>query len=191
MGDSGGTTIAHGATEYAVVTCWPLHSLAATLVAQWHAQLTFAPLRPASNVSNAPVLIWPASSLRTERMPESPSITKLYSRPSAVKKPFSSATHSCSRPCGMILSAICDLLASGVKVAPGHRAGQGAPRPASPTPDRSTAECRPAHSGWRAGASRAVAAVAHLAAAGRADLSRHDSAGDWLSSDQAAFSLGT
>ncbi len=34
IGDSGGTTMAHGATEYAVVTSCPLPSLAAALVAQ-------------------------------------------------------------------------------------------------------------------------------------------------------------
>src|SRR5438094_49458 len=61
-GDSGGTTIAHGATEYAVVTSWPLPSLAAAVVAQWQAQLTFAPLRPASQAPKAPDLIWPALS---------------------------------------------------------------------------------------------------------------------------------
>jgi hypothetical protein len=38
-------------------------------VAQWQAQLTFAPLRPASKVSKAPVLIWPALSRWTELMP--------------------------------------------------------------------------------------------------------------------------
>ena len=68
-GDSGGTMIAHGATEYAVVTSWPLPSLAAALVAQWQAQLTFAPLRPASKVSKAPVLICPESSRCTDAMP--------------------------------------------------------------------------------------------------------------------------
>jgi hypothetical protein len=39
-------------------------ALTYTLVAQWHAQLTSAPSRPAPNVSNAPVLISPASSRR-------------------------------------------------------------------------------------------------------------------------------
>ena len=54
--------MAHGATEYAVVTRWPARSRAAVLVAQWQAQLTSAPLRPAPKVSNAPVLTSPASS---------------------------------------------------------------------------------------------------------------------------------
>jgi hypothetical protein len=61
--------IAHGATEYAAVTSCPVRSLAAALVAQWHAQLTSAPSRPASKVSKAPVLISPLSSRRTVWMP--------------------------------------------------------------------------------------------------------------------------
>jgi hypothetical protein len=35
--------MAHGATEYAAVTSCPARSLAAALIAQWHAQLTSAP----------------------------------------------------------------------------------------------------------------------------------------------------
>jgi hypothetical protein len=34
---------AHSATEYAAVTSCPARSLAAALIAQWHAQLTSAP----------------------------------------------------------------------------------------------------------------------------------------------------
>ena len=61
--------MAHGATEYALVTSCPAPPLAATFVAQWHAQLTSAPSRPAPKVSNAPVLISPPSSRRVAWMP--------------------------------------------------------------------------------------------------------------------------
>ena len=52
-----------------MVTSWPDRSPAAALVAQWQAQLTSAPSRPAPNVSNAPVLTSPESSRWTEWMP--------------------------------------------------------------------------------------------------------------------------
>ena len=61
--------MAPGATEYALVTSCPAPPLAAALVAQWHAQLTSAPSRPAPKVSNAPVLISPLPSRRTVWMP--------------------------------------------------------------------------------------------------------------------------
>jgi hypothetical protein len=51
---------AQGVTEYAVVTRRPTRWPAAVFVAQWHAQLTSAPPRPAPNVSKAPVLTCPA-----------------------------------------------------------------------------------------------------------------------------------
>src|SRR2546423_1840002 len=63
--DSGGTTIAHGATEYAVVTSCPLPSLAAALVAPWQATRPFRPLR------SAPPGTWPGPRVPPHELPAS------------------------------------------------------------------------------------------------------------------------
>src|SRR3954468_11115593 len=95
-----------GHTEEALPYIFPWPALAAAFTAQWQAQET-SEERPAAMSSSAPLRTGPSAAGLTEADPmANPSASKTYSRPSAAKKPFSSATHSCSRTCGWILNTI-------------------------------------------------------------------------------------
>src|SRR3569623_2709396 len=101
-----------GQTEYALPYIFPWPALAAVFTAQWQAHET-SEERPAAMSSSAPLCTGPSAAGLTEAEPmANPSASKTSSRPSAAKKPFSSATHSCNRTCGWILNTP-DLLVRG------------------------------------------------------------------------------